>query len=436
MHARLHTFPFRRLAPLVVGLVTIATALAQNPVVALADSTALSNHGEQSIANPQVYIDFWGNDWNGWIDSNGYSTGAAMTYITSFFQNVGGSPWLGTLKQYGVNNNPGQLKGTWIDSTNPVPTGSFTKFDVANEVAYHAGPHFRGETSLDAVIFVFTGPADGQPSDDGGCGAYHDAASQYGSVAYPNPATYAFSYMPYQPYAPALCPSVTTNTGWWDSNGYHHYDSFGHGYFDSYSVGGGHEYAEALTDPMPNTLFNGWWSWHCPSGLLSCTEDEIGDKCASGTDEAPTYGDVWLGNEFFAVQGLWSNATASCSMGAGWHTIDRLLPNETLRPGQELVSLPSTKYTLIMQGDGNLVLYSPTTYLWASWTQNHGGAWAVNQGSDGNFVVYSSTFVALWYSHTQGHIGDVLVMQVDGNLVIYAPGAVAVWSSRTCCNRA
>jgi len=83
-------------------------------------------------------------------------------------------------------------------------------------------------------------------------------------------------------------------------------------------------------------------------------------------------------------------------------------------------------YELIMQGDGNLVLYSTTRSTWNSATQNNPGAFAVMQG-DGNFVVYTANWRALWNSATQGNAGAWLVMQADGNLVIYTSSGRAIW---------
>jgi len=67
-----------------------------------------------------------------------------------------------------------------------------------------------------------------------------------------------------------------------------------------FSIVGGHEYAETITDPYPN------------SGWLDGRGAENGDKCAwisSGTGAAQ---DISLSTGKFAVQSLWSNATSSC----------------------------------------------------------------------------------------------------------------------------
>jgi hypothetical protein len=91
----------------------------------------------------------------------------------------------------------------------------------------------------------------------------------------------------------------------------------------------------------------------------------------------------------------------------------------TLHAGDYLRS-PDWRYTLVMQEDGNLVVYSVDRYtaLWSSRTWNNAGAYAVMQ-NDGNLVVYDKNARALWntYTYTQG--ASLLKMQSDGNLVVY-----------------
>jgi cell wall-associated NlpC family hydrolase len=103
-----------------------------------------------------------------------------------------------------------------------------------------------------------------------------------------------------------------------------------------------------------------------------------------------------------------------------------LQPGQRLYPGDILYS-PSHAYRLVMQGDGNLVLYAGGKALWSSKTNGHNGANAVMQG-DGNLVVYRAG-KALWSSKTNGHSGAILDMQDDGNLVIYWQGR-ALWASK------
>ncbi|WP_051969949.1 ricin-type beta-trefoil lectin domain protein [Kitasatospora azatica] len=88
---------------------------------------------------------------------------------------------------------------------------------------------------------------------------------------------------------------------------------------------------------------------------------------------------------------------------------------------------------LIMQADGNLVLYSTATggrAIWSSNTWGHPGATAVMQ-ADGNFVVYAAEGWPMWSSNTWGHPGTSLVVQNDDNLVLYDADAHPIWASNT-----
>lgn len=92
----------------------------------------------------------------------------------------------------------------------------------------------------------------------------------------------------------------------------------------------------------------------------------------------------------------------------------------TLKPGQ-IVYSASKSHQLVMQDDGNLVLYNTTNgaAVWSSRTYGNAGAYAVFQ-TDGNFVVYGASGNVLWYSATGGaSYGQYLVAQDDGNMVIY-----------------
>ncbi|HUA50101.1 MAG TPA: hypothetical protein VMA77_33020 [Solirubrobacteraceae bacterium] len=112
------------------------------------------------------------------------------------------------------------------------------------------------------------------------------------------------------------------------------------------------------------------------------------------------------------------------------HTVQTTMePGDVLHPGWSIYS-PSEQLQLIMQADGNLVLYDGAGKpLWASNTDHHPGAYAVMQ-SDGNFVVYPPTGHALWASGTDHHSGAYLSLQSDGNLVVYE-GSTALWATKT-----
>jgi surface antigen len=98
-----------------------------------------------------------------------------------------------------------------------------------------------------------------------------------------------------------------------------------------------------------------------------------------------------------------------------------------LQPGAYLLS-PNRAYELVMQGDGNLVLYSGLQALWDSQTSTP-GAYAVLQATDGNLVVYSPAGAALWTAHVPNSPSDRLEMQSDGNLVAYNTAGTALWAT-------
>ena len=112
---------------------------------------------------------------------------------------------------------------------------------------------------------------------------------------------------------------------------------------------------------------------------------------------------------------------------------------EALGPGD---SLASGTVTLVMQGDGNLVLYpaglvgDPNVALWDSDTRGNNTALLQD---DGNFVIYPTGEVgnasaAEWATDTHG--SNVLEVQDDGNVVIYpscciGDPAAAEWATDT-----
>jgi len=104
-----------------------------------------------------------------------------------------------------------------------------------------------------------------------------------------------------------------------------------------------------------------------------------------------------------------------------------LTSGQGLDPGRGIVS-PSQRYRLIMQGDGNLVIYEGSTARWNSQTAGRSGARLIMQG-DGNLVIYLGA-TAVWNSRTAGFSGTRLQLQDDGNLVLYQ-GSKALWSTYT-----
>ena len=108
---------------------------------------------------------------------------------------------------------------------------------------------------------------------------------------------------------------------------------------------------------------------------------------------------------------------------------DRLNPGDALYPNQHLTS-HGGELALVMQADGNLVLYAPGGQrVWDTGTDGQWVSRAVMQ-EDGNFVLYGPVG-AIWSSHTHDHPGSTLVLQDDGNVVIFDPGRQPLWASGT-----
>ena len=243
----------------------------------------------------KVYVVYWGPQWATGFTTGGYSSAQAQAYVSAFFGGVGGSSWANSTTQYcqgvatgttqcgtaGIHptNTANELGGTWTDTT-AVPA-SPTQSQIANEASRLAA-HFGGvDTTANYMVFTPTGHS------ESGFGtvwcAYHSSS---GNLSY--------SYMPYQPDAGGSCGMNFVNA----SN-----NSFGNGYFDGFSIVGGHEYGETITDPYPN------------SGWLDGRGAENGDKCAWISSGQGAASNVALNSHNFAVQSLWSNAFNSGSGG-------------------------------------------------------------------------------------------------------------------------
>jgi len=108
---------------------------------------------------------------------------------------------------------------------------------------------------------------------------------------------------------------------------------------------------------------------------------------------------------------------------------DRLLPGQTLRPGQWLLSADG-RWGLAMQRDGNLVLYRQDDgrSYWDLGSQGRGALFAMQ--TDGNLVMYDTAGAAIWNTGTAGRLGSLLVLQNDANLVLYERSTV-YWQSDT-----
>ncbi|WP_051732341.1 hypothetical protein [Kitasatospora phosalacinea] len=112
-------------------------------------------------------------------------------------------------------------------------------------------------------------------------------------------------------------------------------------------------------------------------------------------------------------------------------------PSDILKNDQALFPntwMESSTTVLVMQGDGNLVLYrkSDGKVIWSSNTWGHPGALAVL--TDTGIFGVADQNNAYWYTNTSGNYGAYVKVQSDGNVVLYRAGgesAGAAWASNT-----
>jgi hypothetical protein len=123
---------------------------------------------------------------------------------------------------------------------------------------------------------------------------------------------------------------------------------------------------------------------------------------------------------------LWNTGTGG--IPAAPTACGALAPGQGLAPGEPVLSCDG-KHELIMQNDGNLVLYHLGVATWSSRTNGTPSRFAVMQG-DGNLVVYEFGGHPTFSTGTSGHDGAHLAIQDDGNLVIYQ-GSTAIWNTGT-----
>ncbi|GAA3754538.1 CHAP domain-containing protein [Salinactinospora qingdaonensis] len=113
------------------------------------------------------------------------------------------------------------------------------------------------------------------------------------------------------------------------------------------------------------------------------------------------------------------------------HSGHRLVTGQQLHAGSYLRS-QDRRYYVLMQADGNLVVYSPGyRVLWASNTDGQGSRNTfLGVQSDGNVVVYRENHgPALWATNPRGITR--FVIQDDGNLVGYDSSDNATWATGT-----
>lgn len=130
----------------------------------------------------------------------------------------------------------------------------------------------------------------------------------------------------------------------------------------------------------------------------------------------------WLEQRMPAFAAL-ANQAVSNACGA-------LFTGRVLSPNASITSC-NGRYRLVMQTDGNLVLYrvSDGAPRWSSRTGGRGSSNAALQ-ADGNFVIYAGS-AATWTSNTSGKAVAAVFVQNDGNVVMYGYRGEVFWTTNT-----
>jgi len=274
---------------------------------------------------PVVYLVFWGSQWgtkgtdaNGYTTLSGDSKGAAP-YMQKWISGLGTNSelWSGVMTQYcdgtgvargatscpagashvGYPTGAGVLAGVWYDNSASAPSAA-TGNQIGAE-AVRAAAHFGHTTAASNryVQYVIMSPSgtkpDGFNTPSGGFCAWHDftgdttlsggaVSSPYGDIAFTN--------MPYVTDAGSSCGA-----------------NFVSGPLDGFSIVGGHEYAETLTDQNPA----GGWINQTGS---SYNGQENGDECAWISSGQGASALVAMSTGSFAMQSTWSNDTSRCDI--------------------------------------------------------------------------------------------------------------------------
>jgi serine protease len=225
---------------------------------------------------PLVYLTFWG--------FNGLDPAGEAPYLTNFFNDVGGSGWADIQTQYDnpsrgyITNPTAQLGGVWYDNdpVNGIAASALPDVFLTSE-ALRSESHFGW--NRDATYMIMT------PTGRSTAGFAAEFCAWHTSTTDSLGRNVAFANIPYLPDDPYTCPGIG-------------------GALDSSSIVAGHEYGEAVTDPIPVT------GWTGPGG----GSDENGDKCAWLSSGPGRMQYVTMNGHSYAVQGLWSNAVSGCAV--------------------------------------------------------------------------------------------------------------------------
>jgi hypothetical protein len=119
---------------------------------------------------------------------------------------------------------------------------------------------------------------------------------------------------------------------------------------------------------------------------------------------------------------------AGCHVTLG--SINTLCNGETLEVNRSLWS-ENGKYRLMMHADGNLVIYAGTTAIWKSNTAGLGYARLRLESTNVLSIYLYNQNKVVWKTPASTVTATGLVMQNDGNLVLYGTNNAVIWKSGT-----
>jgi hypothetical protein len=181
-----------------------------------------------------------------------------------------------------------------------------------------------------------------------------------------------------------------------------------------------------LQHPLPTRQ---QWSYDPEGKIIRSAEGTVLDV-EGGNLQATN--PVWLWDYNGGGAQLWHADQGSAPVPATPRNPGILTASEGLLAGQTLSS-PDGRFSLsLSQFAGDPILsQSGVGTIWQG-----GGVGLSNsllmQG-DGNFVLYNLMGAPLWASNTPGNPGAYVALQNDGNLVVYSSSNRPLWASNTCC---
>jgi Ricin-type beta-trefoil lectin domain/Putative Ig domain len=243
--------------------------------------------------SPKVYLVLWGPNWT--------ASSPAYLYLASFYSGLGVAPddtWSTVTSQYGDGSGTPAFgtsvyAGAVQDTSTPPLT--VTPDDLAAEAAAAAGSIGISDIADAQVVIASETGTCFSDGFAGSCGAPTSNTTAYCAWHSMTNGGLPFTNLPYQLDAQSECGEDFINVST--------------GTYDGFSIVGGHEYAETITDPDAST---GWIDL-----ADNVSGGEIADKCVWGGSvfglNDPD-GDVTLSTGSFAMQSLWSNADGGCVM--------------------------------------------------------------------------------------------------------------------------